>query len=86
MLAHSSCLTICSVMKTVYERSVASHDGGPQLTARESFEVFKTDVMQHATATAAGEAALFDFPAVTRVSEHSNHSHVVHSIHREHNF
>eukprot|EP00953_Heterococcus_sp_UTEX-ZZ885_P033254 17318-Heterococcus_DN1.PRE.1 len=58
-----------SVMKTVYERSVASHDGGPQLTARESFEVFKTDVMQHATATAAGEAALFDFPAVTRITE-----------------
>jgi hypothetical protein len=82
---HSSCLTICSVMKTVYERSVASHDGGPQLTARESFEVFKTDVMQHATATAAGEAALFDFPAVTRVSEYLDQSHLLYAMHCEQN-
>jgi hypothetical protein len=72
-------------MKTVYERSVASHDGGPQLTARESFEVFKTIVMPHATATAAGETALFDFPAVTRVSEHSSQSHLVHAMHCEYN-
>jgi hypothetical protein len=79
------CMAIRSVMKSVYGRSVASHGGDPQLTARESFEVFKTIVMQHATATSAGETPLFDFPAITRVSVLAIYISLVYAVHCEHN-